>query len=180
MGLLAFAGALVILLTHSAIRRGILAPFGWWPRAVRRASDPVLKPVERRLLSAGANPQDAPLWLLGIVAVAGLLAMSLVGWVAGTFQLVAAMRGARPVEWLRLGVSATSSLLMGAIIVRVIASWLGLGRYSRWMRPFYLLTDWIIEPLRRRIPPMGVFDLSPFAAYLLLLLLRGFLLGLLQ
>ncbi len=178
--MLAFASALVVLLTHSAVRRGILAPFGWWPRAVRRASDPVLRPVERRLLSAGANPQDAPLWLLGIVAVAGLLTMSLAGWAAGSIELIAAMRGARPVEWLRLGVGAGSSLLMGAIIVRVIASWLGLGRYSRWMRPFYLLTDWIIEPLRRRLPPMGLLDLSPFVAYLLLLLLRSVLLGVLQ
>jgi uncharacterized protein YggT (Ycf19 family) len=32
------------------------------------------------------------------------------------------------------------------------------------MRPAYVLTDWIVEPLRRALPPLGVFDLSPLAA----------------
>lgn len=49
---------------------------------------------------------------------------------------------------------------------------MGVGRYNRWMRPFYSATDWLIEPIRRRLPPFGAIDVSPVLAYLLLLLLR--------
>jgi YggT family protein len=41
------------------------------------------------------------------------------------------------------------------------------------MRPFYLLTDWIVEPLRRIIPPLGIFDISPLVAWLLVQLVVG-------
>jgi uncharacterized protein YggT (Ycf19 family) len=38
----------------------------------------------------------------------------------------------------------------------------------------YWLTDWIVEPIRRILPTMGQFDLSPLAAWLLLMALRAF------
>ncbi|NOT09343.1 MAG: YggT family protein [Gemmatimonadales bacterium] len=66
---------------------------------------------------------------------------------------------------------------MAAIAVRVVGSWIGFGRYARWMRPAYLLTDWLIEPIRRRLPAFGMLDLSPIVAYFALWLLRGFLLS---
>ena len=43
-------------------------------------------------------------------------------------------------------VSAVFTLLMAAILIRVIGSWLGIGPYRKWMRPVYALTDWLIEP----------------------------------
>ena len=54
-------------LTHWAVRSRRITPFGAWPRFMRRASDPVLLPLERRVIRAGGSPQDAPLWLIGIV-----------------------------------------------------------------------------------------------------------------
>jgi YggT family protein len=57
---------------------------------------------------------------------------------------------------------------MIALLVRVIASWLGVSPYSKWIRPFAVLTDWLLEPLRRVLPPMGPLDLSPMVAYFLL------------
>jgi uncharacterized protein YggT (Ycf19 family) len=47
--------------------------------------------------------------------------------------------------------------------------------YARWMRPVTWLTDWLIVPIRRRLPPFGPIDLSPVLAYLLLWLVRGVL-----
>ena len=49
---------------------------------------------------------------------------------------------------------------MLALFVRVIASWLGISPYSAWMRPVMILTDWLIEPIRRILPPMGMIDFS--------------------
>jgi YggT family protein len=47
------------------------------------------------------------------------------------------------------------------------------------MRPIVFLTDWLLEPLRRLIPPLGMFDISPLVAWLLLILARSLVLGLL-
>jgi uncharacterized protein YggT (Ycf19 family) len=133
--------------------------------------------LELRLRRAGANPADAPLWLLGAVLVVGLLAQSLVGWIGDGAALVTTMRDAGPGAWVRLVVGGGTSLIMAAIIVRVIGSWLGAGRHTKWMRPAFLLTDWIIQPIARRLPNLGMIDLSPFAAYLVLMLIRALLAG---
>ncbi|HLZ46338.1 MAG TPA: YggT family protein, partial [Gemmatimonadales bacterium] len=59
----------------------------------------------------------------------------------------------------------------------VIASWFGQFRYSRWIRPAYFLTDWLVEPLRRIVPPLGGLDLTPLVALVLLSLARRLLLS---
>ena len=41
-----------------------------------------------------------------------------------------------------------------------------------------MLTDWIIEPIRRILPPFGMLDFSPLVAWLVLSLVRGFVLSL--
>ena len=177
--LLAVVAALVAGLTHWGVRRRLLPPFGWWPRFVRAWSDPVMRPIERRLLASGGNPQDAPLWLIGVALAFGLLAIAATRWVLGTIVLLQSMQNAGADAWLRLGVAAVTSVLSLALIVRVIGSWLGVGRYNRWMRPMYYLTDWLVEPIRRRLPGLGGLDLSPLLAYLLILIVRSVLLNLL-
>ncbi len=178
LALLAFTGALIVLCTDWAVRHRHLDPLAWWPRRVRRLAGPLLSPLERRLRRAGGNPVDAPLWLLGATIVAGLLAINLLRWLGGGVAIMTAMNGAGPGAWIRLVLSGAIGLIMAAIIVRVIGSWLGVGRPTGWMRPVYLLTDWIIGPIARRLPPMGMIDLSPFVAYLVLLLLRSLVAGL--
>lgn len=173
---LAYAG--LVALTHWAVRRRTIGPFGVWPRFVRRISDPILLPLERRVIRLGGSPQDAPLWLLGVVIVGGLILVSLVRWLIGmTLHLTVLAHGGSQV-WLRFAVGSIFSLLMAAVLIRVIASWFGVSPYSRWMRPFVLATDWLIEPIRRLLPPMGMIDLSPMVAWLVLWIARGVVLGL--
>jgi YggT family protein len=164
-------------LTHWAIRSRRLSPFGAWSRLFRRAGDPILLPLERRVIRGGGSPQDAPLWLVGIVVLGGLLLLTLIHWLAGVAVSLTVRASAGPRELARTLVEALFSLLMGAIFVRVIASWLGLSPYSRWMRPIIVVTDWIIQPIRRILPPLGMFDMSPMVAWLVLYLVRGFVLG---
>ncbi len=167
----------IVALTHWAVRQRKIGPFGFWPRFVRRASDPILLPLERRVMRAGGSPQDAPLWLLGIVLAGGLLLLSLTSWLIGMSGSLAAMTYAGPRAWARLVIGAAFNLVMVAIFIRVIASWFGIGPYRAWMRPIVLLTDWIIEPVRRILPPMGPIDFSPMVAWLILWVLRGVVLG---
>ena len=169
----ALAYAAVVALTHWAVRRRTIGPFGAWPRFVRRISDPVLLPLERRIVRMGGSPQDAPLWLLGGVIVAGLILVSLVRWLLGLVFGLAGLAGAGPRVWAQVAVGGLFSLLMAAILVRVIASWVGISPYSRWMRPVMVLTDWLIDPIRRLMPPVGMIDLSPMVAWLVLWIARG-------
>ena len=177
--LLALAFAATVALTHWAVRSRRINPFGAWPRLVRRISDPILLPLERRVINAGGNPQNAPLWLLGLVIGGGLLLLSLAQWLINTASglVLLAQGGVR--VWIQVLLSAVFTILMAAILIRVIASWLGIGPYRKWMRPVYALTNWLIDPIRRILPPVGIFDFSPMVAWLVLYVVRGFVLGLL-
>jgi YggT family protein len=171
----ALAYASTVGLTHWAVRSRRLSPFGAWPRLVRRASDPVLQPLERRIVRAGGSPQDAPLWMVGIVILGGLLLITLLHWLAGVVVSLRIMAYAGPRAVTRFLVDTVFSLLMGAIFVRVIASWFGVSPYNRWMRPVIAATNWIIQPIRRILPPLGMIDMSPMVAWLILYVVRGLL-----
>ena len=162
----------VVAVTTWAVSRGHLQPFGAWPRFVRRASDPLLRPIERKLLGAGGNPQSAPWWLFCIVLFGGLALLAIANWLVGMVINLAYLRQAGPSGIVRQLVSWTFQLLMAALFVRVIASWLGGLRYARWLRPVYALTDWLVVPIQRHMPPFGMLDLSPLVAYLVLMVLR--------
>jgi YggT family protein len=177
--ILALAYASLVALTHWAVRSRRINPFGAWPRFMRRVSDPVLQPMERRVISAGGNPQNAPLWLLAVVIAGGLVLMSLTGWVIDALARLSWMAQSGPRFWLQTLVSLFFTVLMAAILIRVIASWFGIGPYRRWMRPIMALTSWLIDPIRRILPPFGMFDFSPMVAWLVLYVVRGFVLGLL-
>src|SRR6476620_2973868 len=175
--IIALAYASAVALTHWAVRSRRITPFGAWPRFMRRASDPVLLPLERRIVRSGGNPQDAPLWLVGIVIVGGLLLLSLVQWLVGFAVTLEVLVQSGPRSWARFVVSWLVSLLMIALFVRVIASWFGISPYRPWLRPVMLLTDWMIEPIRRILPPFGMIDFSPLVAWLVLSVVRGFVLS---
>lgn len=175
--IVALAYASVVALTYWAMRTRRINPFGAWPRFTRRISEPILLPLERRVIRAGGSPQDASLWLLGLVIVAGLLLLTLVHWLIGMTATMSAMAYAGPRAWLRFVLSGVFTVLMAAIFIRVVASWLGISPYRRWMRPIMVLTDWLIEPIRRILPPFGMIDFSPMVAWLVLWVVRGFVMG---
>jgi YggT family protein len=177
--IVALVYAALVALTHWAVRNKHMTPFGRWPRFMRKVSDPVLEPVERRILRAGGNPQNAPLWLLGIVVAGGLVLISLTSWLIESALRVRWLAEAGPRAWVAALVSLLFTILMTSILIRVIGSWFGIGPYRKWMRPFYLLTDWLIDPIRRILPPFGMIDFSPMVAWLVLYVVRGFVMGVL-
>jgi YggT family protein len=73
-----------------------------------------------------------------------------------------------------------------AIIGRILLSWLPIfgihvDRYNPIARILYDITDPILEPFRRIIPPIGMVDISPMVAVLVLNYLIGpLILGILQ
>jgi YggT family protein len=116
----------------------------------------------------GGNPVHAGIWLAVIVAIVGILVVSLAQWAINAgFQVSGAVQGG-PRGVALLAVRAAYSLLVFAIFVRVIASWFGAFAYNRLVRWAYVLTDWIVEPIRRVLPTFGPLDVSPLAAWLVL------------
>ena len=167
-GLLALAGFAAM-----AVQRRTINPFSRTARLIRRSTDWMLRPLERRMVRQGFNPVNAPWWLVWIGVVGGIVLITAAQWLMGEVAVLLAAGGAGSGALTYLVVSGAFSLLELAIIVRVIGSWIGAGPHTRWMRPFYWLTEWLIGPLRRIIPPVGMFDFSPLAAWLIVLLVRG-------
>jgi YggT family protein len=61
-----------------------------------------------------------------------------------------------------------------ALLVRVLSSYFT-SPYSKWVRWSYVTTEWMISPLQRIIPRIGMFDITPIVAWLLLNLIESFL-----
>jgi len=161
------------------VRTRRISPFSAVGRGLRSATDPILRPVERRLVRMGGNPAHAAGWLIVLTAVTGVILLSLLGWLLTTFRTVqlAAASGARAT--IALIIYLAYRVLVFALFARIIASWFGAFRYSMWIRPAYILTDWIVEPIRRVVPPLGPFDVSPLVAWLALWVLHRILLSML-
>lgn len=161
------------------VRTRRVSPFSALGRALRAATDPIIRPVERRLVRMGGNPVHAGGWLIVVTAVVGVVLLSLLGWYLTTFQTVRLAAGSGPRATLALIVRLVYRILVFALFARMIASWFGIFRYSRWMRPAFILTDWIVVPIRRVVPPLGAFDVSPLVAWLALWVLQRILLSML-
>ncbi len=177
LGGAALAG--IVALTHWAVRRRHLAPLGAASKTVRYLSDPVLRPIERRLGRAGMNPQDASLWLVGIAVVLGLALVTVVRWIFELMFAANTLAHASPTVWAATAISGVFGIVMTAIFVRFLAGWFGISPVSPGMRLLAAMTDWLIVPIRRRLPPLGMVDASPLVAYFVLFLVRELVLRLL-
>ncbi|MGC9469156.1 MAG: YggT family protein [Anaerolineae bacterium] len=59
-----------------------------------------------------------------------------------------------------------------ALFVRILFSWIRVPYASRIMRFLWNITEPVLAPLRRALPPLGGIDLSPLVAFFLLRLLQ--------
>ncbi|MBI4499511.1 MAG: YggT family protein [Chloroflexi bacterium] len=65
-------------------------------------------------------------------------------------------------------ISLFAQILSLAIFARAILSWFPIGRDNPLTMLLVQITDPILIPLRRVIPPLGMFDLTPMIAIILL------------
>jgi YggT family protein len=158
----------VVAGTHWAVTQGHLTPFGAWPRTIRKLAAPLLAPTERMVIARGGDPRQAPYWLLGAAVLGGLVLISVTETlISFGYQLDWAFRGGVK-GVLHFIVVASYNLLSFALLVRALGSWFGFGRWTPWMRPFHQATDWMLRPLQRILPPVGMVDFSPLVALLII------------
>jgi YggT family protein len=176
-----FAAALVmgvVALVDWLVRTRRISPFSVIARFCRRTVDPLMVPVERMVMRAGGQPASAPWWSLVTVVLGGIFLLFLLGILRGILgQLGSAI--AEPRLFPVLVVSWAFEIVELALIVRVLSSWFPISPYSKWVRWTYTLTDWMLIPLRRIIPTIGMVDITPIVAYLILrYILEGVVIGL--
>lgn len=155
-----------------------LNPFGWMSRSVRRLTDGIVVPVRGALRGFGVDPKYAPLVVILLVVLLGFFVLQVVGTIAMTITgiLTSLQRGA-PVAVLGFILYGLLSLYILLIMIRIIFSWGGLGYTNRLMRFLINVTEPLLGPLRRVIPPLGMFDISPIVAFLILWLFQAAVAG---
>lgn len=161
----------VLALADWLVRTRRISPFSGFARFIRKTVDPLIAPMERRIVRAGGTPAAAPWWTLAVIVVGGLLLVAALQFIGGILQQI--MFGLTyPGLLPRLLINWAFDILQLALLVRVITSWIRVSPYSPWVRWSFALTEWIIRPLRQVIPPLGMVDITPIAAYFLLWLLQ--------
>jgi YggT family protein len=154
-----------------AVRTRRVGAFGFIARQVRAWVDPALRPVERMVVRAGGVPTTAPWWGLVIVLILGVLVIGALDLLAGiAFRLAWGLQD--PARLPLILLSWGFAVMRVALVVRVLSSWLPISPFSRWIRWAYVLTEWMLRPLRQVVPAIGPVDATPIVAYLALWLVQ--------
>lgn len=179
MGIVALiVAAIILMLLRLALNYADLNPFSRPVLLIRNLTDPFINPIRRALLGFGFSPNMAPLVTILIVILVGWLTLQLAGDVLMTLNGIVVFAGlGRPVALvgaLLYGFLAVYSML---ILIRIIFSWGMIGLANPVMRFLVWATDPLLLPLRRMIPPLGFFDISPLVAFLLIWLFQAAIRG---
>ena len=150
-----------------------LNPFSRPVIFIRRLSDPLVNPVRRSLIQFGFGPNLTPLFVILVSILLGWFFLQLVESVlltiAGVIASAAAGRVVAIVGFLLYGFLSVYMLL---ITIRIVFSWGGVSYSNRVMRFLVNATEPVMAPMRRIVPPLGVFDISPMIVLLILYMLR--------
>jgi YggT family protein len=167
----------VIAITDWLVRTRRISPFGPVGRFFRQSIDPMLAPMEHRVVRAGGLPASAPWWALAAIVIAGIILLALVDFVGGLLADLTQGVAGGPGGFARLLVYWAFTILQVAILVRVIASWLPIGPFSPWLRWSFSLSEPILRPLRQVIPPFRSIDITPIIAFFALSILESLVRG---
>ena len=156
--------------------------FGWSYVTIRRLTDPLIVPVRGALRGFGADPKYAPLATILITILLGWILLqvtrSILDTIGGMMSALQEGSLAHLIGHLLYGLLALYTLL---IFMRIVFSWVMLSYSNRVMRFLFKTTEPLLGPLRRNVPPVGMFDISPFVAFLIIWLfqfaIRGTLLS---
>jgi YggT family protein len=152
-----YLGALMLRVLLQLVRADFYNPLS---QLVWKVTNPPVQPL-RALMPRYRNLDTAALLVLWLVAVIYVL---LVGhWFAPGVGLVAAL-------WYALMkcVVLACNVYTLSLFTQAILSWLGPGVNNPAANILYSLNEPLLRPVRRFIPPVGGFDLSPLAVMLAL------------
>ncbi|HUH37583.1 MAG TPA: YggT family protein [Spongiibacteraceae bacterium] len=129
-----------------------------------KVTNPLLKPL-RRLIPGLLGIDMAAVLLAVLVQALGIAVVFLVnGLVPGVLQLLL---------WSLLGcVSTVVGIYFLAILANIILSWVAAGSYHPAVILLHQLTEPVMRPFRRLLPPLGGLDLSPILVFIVINILQ--------
>ncbi|MBQ0753977.1 MAG: YggT family protein [Gammaproteobacteria bacterium] len=122
---------------------------------VVKATNPPLKPL-RKLIPGYGGVDVAALVLVVALVIAKILTIQLVGSGSMAIDPLILMTAALH-EIARLMLN----YLFWSIVLRIVLSWIAPDPYNPMVRLVTQITEPVMAPARRLLPPMGGFDLSP-------------------
>ena len=173
--------AILLIVLRSIFNYMDVNPFSWLSVTLRRATEPVLLPVRAILRGFRLDPKVAPFIAVILIIVAGYLVIQVAGSVlntiAGIIYAVSSRQLGAPVAIAGYLLFGFLGLYTLAIFIRIIFSFVGMSYGNRLMRFFYRTTEPLLGPLRRMVPPLGMFDISPIVAFIILWLCQAAVAG---
>lgn len=173
--------AIVLIVLRSIFNYMDVNPFSWLAVTLRRSTEPVLAPVRAVLIGFRLDPKVAPFIAVILIIVAGYLVVLVVGAILNTIAGIIYATSSRP---LGAPVAIIGYLLFGflglytlAIFIRIIFSWVGMRYANPLMRFVFGITEPLLGPLRRTVPPVGMFDISPIVAFIILWICKAAVAG---
>ncbi len=147
---------------------------------VVKATNPLLVPL-RRVIPGVAGQDLASLALAVAVLLAKLLLLQAIGArgvAVGGSVLFLQTAGVGALAWIACVdlVALLINIVFFAIIIQVILSWVAPGTHNPVASLLFALTQPVLRPIQRVVPPIGGLDLSPLVAIIALQLLKMLLL----
>jgi YggT family protein len=176
--IVAIVAVVVLVLLRVLANKADLNPFGWSSLTIRRLTDPFIGPMRRALMGFGVDPKFAPLVAILLAVILGWFALQLVASITNTLAgIMFSLAKHSPVALIGYVLYGLVSLYVLLIFIRIIFSW-GMATYSnRVMRFLVNTTEPMLGPLRRRVPLVGTFDISPIVAFIILWLVQAAIVG---
>ena len=173
--ILAVIGLMIIRLIANAMD---LNPFTWLSSTIRRLSDPFIMPMRRGLMGFGIDPKYSPLVVILITILMGFFVLQFTGTLAYTAGgILRSIQNRSMISGLGFIIYGAVSIYMLMIFVRIVFSW-GMVSYTNRLMKFLVdNTEPLLGPLRRIIPPLGMMDISPIFAFLILWLMQSAIQG---
>jgi YggT family protein len=168
---------IVLMIVRFVLNYADLNPFSRPVILVRRLTDPFVNPVRRALAGFGIQPNGAPLVVVLLSILLGyfvlMLTASVLDTVAGISLSVTGAGAGGAVALLGYVLYGVLSLYALLIMIRIIFSWGQVSYGNRVMRFLVNSTDPLLLPLRRMVPPLGNFDISPIVAFIIIWLFQA-------
>jgi YggT family protein len=163
---------IALMLARLILNKADLNPFSRPVIMIRRWTDPLVNPVRRFVIQMGFGPNVAPLFVVLIALVLGYFASEFIGAVLGTVRgLIQSTRRGAPISIIGYLLYGFIALYMLLIFARILYSWFA-NPHSRILHSLIRLTEPVLGPFRRVIPPVGMMDISPMIVLFLLDLLK--------
>lgn len=161
-----FSAYIIIVLTRFVLQLARADFYNPISQFVLKASNPLLKPL-RRIIPGYGGLDVASLVLVVVLTVAKVLVLQVVEF------------GVYPGIWRWLALEAPKALatvvlnyVFWAVVIRSILSWVAPDPYNPLVRVIVQITEPVMAPVRKLVPPMGGFDLSPMFLLLGIILIK--------